>query len=127
MIKDFKDADDERREFTRYIIQEDELQVSTHDLKIIGRLKDISKGGLSFQYDPIAGEKLETNSINMVAKDQFFMSDIDCQLIYDIPTLEEGQSFTGAERRQRGVKFVGLSESQRNKLKLLLKNLQSNR
>ncbi len=115
---------DERREFTRYKIQEDEIQVLCHDLKIDGMLKDISKGGLAFQYTTIAGEKPDTDSINIVAKsmDQFYLFDIACQIIYDMPTLEEGQSFTGSERKQRGVKFVGLTENQQNKLELLLKN-----
>ena len=115
---------DERREFIRYIIQEDALQVFSHDLKIVGKLKDISKGGLSFQYTPIVGEKPDTDSINIEAKgtDQFNLFDIACRIIYDMPTLEEGQSFTGAELRQRGLKFIGLAGNEQNKLELFLKN-----
>ncbi len=115
---------DERTESTRYPIQDDELQIFSHDIKIASRLKDISKGGLAFQYTPVAGEKLETNSISIMAKGmvQFYLFDIACRKIYDIPSLEDGQSFTGAESRQRGIKFIGLTENQQNKLELLLKN-----
>jgi hypothetical protein len=116
--------EDERREFTRYIVKKDELQVFSHDLKIVGKLNDISKCGLSFQYTPIAGEMLNTNSINILAKgtDRSNLFDIACRIIYDISTLEEGQSFTGAASRQCGINFFGLKENQQNKLELLTKN-----
>ena len=115
---------DERREFTRYKLQEDEIQIYSHDLKIDGMLKDMSKGGLAFQYTPIAGKKMDTNSINIFVKgtDRFYLSDIACRIIYDISTLDEGQRFKGTERRQCGIKFVELKENQQNKLELLLKN-----
>lgn len=115
---------DERREFTRYITQKNEVQVFSNDQKIDGTLKDISKGGLAFQYTPIAGEKMDTNSINILVKGpyRFYLFDIACRIIYDISTLEEGRSFKGTERRQRGIKFVELKENQQNKLELMLKN-----
>lgn len=116
--------EDERREFTRYIVKKDELQVFSHDLKIVGKLNDIRKCGLSFQYTPIAGEMLNTNSIDILAKgtDRSNLFDIACRIIYDISTLEEGQSFTGAASRQCGINFFGLKENQQNKLELLTKN-----
>jgi hypothetical protein len=116
--------EDERRVFARYIVKKDELQAFSHDLKIVGKLNDISKGGLSFRYTPIAVEKLDTHSINILARgtDRSNLFDIACQIIYDISTLEEGQSFTGAASRQFGIKFLGLMENQQNQLELLLKN-----
>jgi hypothetical protein len=116
--------EDERRVFARYIVKKDELQAFSHDLKIVGKLNDISKGGLSFRYTPIVVEKLDTHSINILARgtDRSNLFDIACQIIYDISTLEEGQSFTGAASRQFGIKFLGLMENQQNQLELLLKN-----
>ena len=116
--------EDERREFTRFVCKKDELQVFSGDPIVVGKLNDMSKGGLSFQYTPIAGEKLDTNSISILAKDedQFNLYHIGCRTIYDIPSLGEGQSFMGTKRRQCGMKFIGLKENQKRKLELLLKN-----
>ncbi len=115
---------DERSEFARYMTQKNEVQVFSHDQKIDGTLKDISKGGLAFQYTPIAGEKMDTNYINILIKGpyRFYLFDINCRIIYDRSTLEEGQSIKGTERRQRGIKFVELKENQQNKLEFILKN-----
>jgi len=123
MQKDLN-MEDEPREFTWYIVKKDELQVFSHDLKIVGKLNDISKGGLSFQYTPIVGEKLDIHSINILAKgtDRSNLFDIACQIVYDISTLEESQSVTDAASRQCGIKFFGLKENQQNQLELLLKN-----
>ena len=102
----------------------EEVQVFSHDPKIDGTLNNISKSGLAFQYTPIAGKKMDTNSINIFVKgtDRFYLSDIACRIIYDISTLDESQRFKGTERRQCGIKFVELKENQQNKLELLLKN-----
>lgn len=115
---------DERRKFTRYLFQDCKHQVFSHGQKIVGRLKDISKGGLAFQYTPIEDEKLDSKSINITAKSthRFDLFDIACRITYDVFALEEARSFTGTERRQSGIKFVGLTENQQNKLELLLKN-----
>ncbi len=59
---------DERRKFTRFVFKKDEIQVFSDDLILFGKLNDISKGGLSFRYIPITGDKLETNSINILPK-----------------------------------------------------------
>jgi hypothetical protein len=114
----------DRRRFTRYIAQKDGFHVFSHDSKIIGRLKDISKGGLAYQYKPIKGEKMESNMIDIMAAGphRIYLFDIACNTIYDDYDLEETQSFTGAERRRRGLQYVRLTEYQHNKLDLLLKS-----
>ena len=112
----------ERRKFARYIIRADELKVFSNDLKIVGSVRDLSKGGLAFQYTPITGRKAETKDINIVAKDRVFLVYVDCRTIYDLPVPEQGAGFKGAERRQRGIKFLRLTESRQNQLHLLLNN-----
>lgn len=111
----------DRRRFTRYIAQKDGFHVFSHDSKIIGRLKDISKGGLAYQYKPIKGEKMESNMIDIMAAGphRIYLFDIACNTIYDI---EETQSFTVAERRRRGLQYVRLTENQYSRLNLLLKD-----
>jgi len=115
--------EDERREFTRFVFKEDEIQVFSDDAILFGQLKDISKGGLSFRYTPITGEKMETKSINILpnGKDQFNLYHIACRIIYDI-SLEKGKSLKGNHRNRCGIKFFKLKENEKNKLELLLNN-----
>lgn len=114
--------EDERREFTRFVFKKDAIQVFSDDPMLFGKVNDISKGGLSFRYTPITGVEMVTSSINVLpkGKDKFNLYHIDCRTIYDISSIEEGQSFPGCERRQCGIKFFWLKETMNNKLELLL-------
>ena len=115
---------DEQRKFTRVVVKKDEIQVFSDDAMLFGQLNDISIDGLSFRYTPITGEKLDTNSINILPKgtDQFNLYHIACRIIYDISFLEEGQISKGNKSNQCGIKFFGLKKNKTNKLELLMKN-----
>ena len=114
--------EDERREFTRFVFTKDEIQVLSDNPILFGKLNDISKGGLSFQYTPITGVKMATDSINILprGKDKYNLYHISCQIIYDISSVGEGKSTTGYERRKCGIKYHWLKEKQNKKLELLL-------
>ena len=114
----------ERRKFTRYIVQNNGFHVFSHGSEIIGKLIDISKGGLAYQYNSIEGKKLEPNLIHIMwaGLHQFYLFNIICKTIYDISNLAVNQSITGAETRLRGSQYVKLTENQQDKLELLLKN-----
>ncbi|MDX2511738.1 MAG: PilZ domain-containing protein [Desulfobacterales bacterium] len=116
--------ENERRRFTRLVFKRDEIQVFSDDLILFGKLNDISNGGLSFRYTPIAGKNMDTKSINILpnGKDQFNLYHIVCLTIYDISAFEEGQNLTGNEKRQCGIKFFEFKENQKDKLAFLLKN-----
>jgi hypothetical protein len=113
---------DERREFTRFELTKDEIQVLSDDPILFGQLSDISKGGLSFQYTPIPGIKMATCSINILPKDNynFNIYHINCKIIYDMPIAKIGNSITGYNKRKCGIKYSWLKEKQNNKLELLL-------
>ncbi len=114
--------EDDRREFTRFVFKTDEIQIFCDDAILFGNLHDISKGGLSFKYTPVTNEMIDTNVINILAKgrDRFNLYHIDCRTIYDISAKDEGQRFLGCERKQCGIKFFWLKETQNIKLELLL-------
>ena len=116
--------EDDRREFTRFVFKKDEIQIFSDDAVLFGKLNDISKGGLSFKYLPVADEMLDTSSINILVegKDQFNLYHINCLTIYDISSKEEAQGFSGRERRQCGIKFFWLKETHNKKLELLLRH-----
>ena len=114
--------EDERREFSRFVIQEDEIQIFSDDPILFGKLDDISKGGLSFRYTLIPGIKMATYSINILpkGKDKYNLYHITCQIFYDKPSAVEGKSMPGYERRKCGIKYYWLKEEQDNKLELFL-------
>ena len=114
--------EDDRREFTRFSLQTDEVQIFCDDAILFGNLNDISTGGLSFKYTPVAHKMVETNIINILAKgkDQLNLYHIDCRTIYDISAEAEAQRVLDGERRQCGIKFFWLKEAHKIKLALLL-------
>jgi len=90
----------ERRATNRYAVLFDEIQVFIYPSQKIYPIKDISKGGLAFEYSPVADEPFESEAIDISAVDydRFYLPQIACKTVYDIATLMEGQLFTGGER-----------------------------
>ena len=113
----------ERRQHPRYSVREGKFEVFSRDSKIIGKLNNISQGGLVFQYTPAGEEKAESETIDIMAKspDLFYLPSVACRAMYDISALAEDQSFTGAATRLCGVKFVRLQKEQKQKLTLFIK------
>jgi hypothetical protein len=113
----------ERRQHPRYPVREGEFEVFSHDSKIMGKLNNISQGGLAFQYSPVEGRNAESETIDIMAKspDPFFLPSVACRTMYDISVLAEDRTFTGAAARLCGVKFVGLQNDQTQKLAHFIK------
>jgi len=114
----------EQRRFKRYAIKSDGLDVASRDLKVVGKLKNISRGGLAYQYTPVNGTKPDSEMIDILGKgpDRFHVSGIYCKAVYDISELAADQTFTGAEIRLRGLEFTGLTEEQNEMLEFLLEH-----
>jgi c-di-GMP-binding flagellar brake protein YcgR len=100
----------ERRQFTRVPPCEHASAALGQALPTVGRITDISQGGLSFEYIP-NGEAitpaLPTIDIFLL-DDDFYLSDVACRIIYDMPVQREGGSFTlglHLETRRCGVRF----------------------
>jgi hypothetical protein len=112
----------ERRLTDRCRAHLDQIQVSIHPNQNLYSVKNISKAGLAIEYRPIKDEVFESETIDIIAVDydRFYLPDIACKTVYDIATLMEGQLFSGGERRIRGLKFVGLTKEQEDRLDHLL-------
>jgi len=113
----------ERRQHPRYPVREGEFEVFSHDSKIMGKLDNISQGGLAFQYSPVEGRRAEPETIDIMAKspDPFFLPSVACLTMYDISVLAEDRTFTGAATRMCGVQFVRLQKEQTQKLTHFIK------
>jgi hypothetical protein len=112
----------EQRRFKRYTVKSDGLDVVSRDLNVVGKLKNINRGGLAYQYAPVNGTKPDSEMIDILGKgpDRFHVSGISCKAVYDISELAADQTFTGAEIRLRGLEFTGLTEEQNEMLDFLL-------
>ena len=112
----------ERRQQPRHDLRNDRIEIFSREAKIIGKLENISQTGLAFQYVPVNGEKMETDTIDIMATGsaRFYLSGLTCRKIYDISTLDEDQTFTGAETRLCGLEFINLENN--HQLAFFLRN-----
>jgi len=114
----------ERRKDFRYKVKDNEFHIFNQGSKIAGKLIDISKGGLAYQYMPIKDKKLESNLYDIISagSQHFYLFDIICKTIYDTSDLIVNQNSIDTERRRRGLQYGKLTENQLGKFELLLRN-----
>jgi hypothetical protein len=112
----------EQRQHARYRMRDVELHIFSRGTQITGRLVNIGKGGLAFQFAPGPGKTAECRAIDILGPepDRFYIAGITCRSIYDISVLAEGRTFTGAETRLCGLQFIDLTEKQTQKLATLI-------
>jgi hypothetical protein len=112
----------DQREAPRCEIKGDKVQIVIRPIKKTYPIKNISTGGLAFEYSPVKDEPVESESVDIISTDysQLYLSKIACKTVYDITTLMEGRSFKGGAMRIRGLRFVELTKEQEQKINSLL-------
>ena len=112
----------ERRRFKRYVVNENGFEVFSRQLKIQGKLKDISQKGLSYQYTPFNREQSLSEVIDILgtSPERMYIQGLVCKRIYDIVVLSEARGFRGIKTRLRGLEFDGLTEKQKKKVMCLI-------
>jgi len=95
----------------------------------LGKLLDISKDGLSFQYmaeTGVQGDQVQNVTpleIDMFISDKgYHLASLPCKLVYDTETVERTTFPIGLEYRRCGLKFGKLIEKQTDQLKFYLKS-----
>ena len=117
----------ERRELTRFLVQDNAFAALGLRLPKVGRIKDISTGGLAFDYltdyvmDEINNGKSDKSVLNInifLSKNGFHLSDVPCAVVYDVV----GDILTNSFiiKRRCGVQFQELTEKQMTKLGFFL-------
>jgi len=114
----------DRRGHTRFLVQDDVVVALRNGFTKIGKVKDIGRGGLSFEhiYENSTAEVPEAHVSLWVNK--FFISDVPCRIVYDISVSTPEEYSTLAIRlatRRCGVQFETLAEDQRAQLDFFLK------
>ena len=116
----------ERRRFTRYNAEGEGYEVFSRESGIHGRLKDISKGGLAYQYQPVNGVPAsEVVDILVRDSEKISLQKLTCRTIYDVVELAADRTFRGTEIRLRGLEYINLSDDQERDLENLLKSLRN--
>ena len=123
----------DKRKYVRFLAQKDAF--AALGFRTVGKVKDISMGGLAFGYIDIPENSDQVSSHRdafeplpvtiFLSKNDFHLSDVPCKIIYDInaPVSDSSQKFiTSLKHRLCGVKFGTLSEDIMAKLELFLKN-----
>ena len=117
----------DRRRYTRYQVPDDFL-VFSHEASGIGWIKDISLGGLSYEYIPTGLIQIRQDRIDIFAHNQkqFFLPGLSCTRIYDRHGLENPEGFSSIKFRHCGLRCNNLTREQKNRLDYLLFNLGLN-
>ena len=110
----------EQRKFKRLLPQNLTFAVIRPHFSNLGKVKDISRGGMAYEY--ILNETLNTGYAEIdifLSSDSFYLPRIPSKIIYDTKIVEK---FQKVETRRCGVQFRDLTEEQAANLELLLKN-----
>jgi len=117
--------EEDKRKDKRFLVGEEVIVALRNSSSRVGRVKDISMGGLSFEhiYDEELEEDPSKRDVSLWA-DNHSMADIPCRVVYDIPISEppEYDYLTLHFRTRRcGVQFEKLTENQETQLDSFLK------
>jgi hypothetical protein len=115
----------ERRKFKRHEVPVSAYFVFDYDTSEMAGVKDVSLGGLKFEYVSIANYFIEWRLIDIFANNgnRFHLFGITCRRIYAIDELAENKTFSGSRARTSGLQFIDLNGKQQTKLEALIEQL----
>lgn len=116
-----------RREHLRYPVVDDEMFVLGRYSTNVVAVRNLSFGGLQFEYVHGAHASDQWTQIDIIGEwqDRLSLPCLQCQIVYDIKALLESGTYTGLDVRHCGVRFLGLTEDQKKNLHQLLRCLAS--
>lgn len=117
--------EEDKRKDKRFLVGEEVIVALRNKSSRVGRVKDISMGGLSFEhiYDEDLGGNHSKSDVSLWV-DNYSMADIPCRVVYDIPISEPPEyDYLSVHFRTRrcGVQFGKLTENQETQLDSFLK------
>ena len=113
----------ERRKTVRFLPRDETYVALRPDFTKLGRLTNISKGGLSFQYIAPKGESEGSTHLDLfTGNNGFYLSRLACKVIYDNRLFENNTSSTSLEHRRCGLEFGEATQVQAAQLDLYLEN-----
>ena len=119
----------ERRGHERFVPAGEAFAVLRPDFKKLGKIRDVSAGGLSFEYIEIDDSQKESHLSQVFEMDlfsadaSFFVKQIPCRLVYDMDITETEQQRLDLLRYKRcGLRFEELTNGHAEKIEFFLNN-----
>ena len=113
----------ERRKTVRFLPHTETYVALRPDFTKLGRLLDISRGGLAFKYIGPKEESRGPTHLDLFTGDNgFYLSRLPCKAVYDTSLLKKETSFPRLEPRRCALEFGDATEAQLRQLELYLAN-----
>jgi hypothetical protein len=116
-------ADSERREKLRFRPKEATFVALRPNFVKLGKLLDINRDGLCFQYISRKDTIKETVSVHIdmfISSNGYYLPDVTCRLIYDKKIKKDSTHLIDLEYRRCGLQFDQLTRRQAEMLELYL-------
>lgn len=114
----------EKRKYERFSPQGNAFAALGRRYARVGRIKDISLGGLAFEYIFAEETDQDFSRIDLfIIGSVFHLYNIPCEVVYDISnpvSFENIESFNLSPTNRCGVQFGALTEDDMAQMKLLL-------
>jgi len=112
----------ERRQFPRFSAAENAFAALRPHFNKLGTIKDISRGGLAFEYIALEARGGDEAAIDIfLTGNGFYLSRIPCKVVYDTPvTKDEGAFQHLIEMRRCGIQFGEIEQPMADQLSFFL-------
>jgi len=111
----------ERRQFRRLLADDRAFACLRPDFNRLGKIKDISKGGLAFEYLFSEDFREGPSAIDIfLSGDGFYLPNVACRVVYDFQIDKDLIPTSSLQYRRCGVEFGQLTGGQESKLQLFL-------
>ena len=115
----------ERRKYTRFLAKEDAYAALGINFTRVGKLKDISIGGLAFEYIDYTGSRVQDSSRVAIfhSHKEFHLPNLACRLIYNLTISAENDDleFTRQYAIHRcAIQFRDITAKQRKRLEFFI-------
>jgi hypothetical protein len=115
----------QNRRYTRFLVEKKALAALGIDYAKVGKIQDISMGGLAFEYLNKKHNHSEgLTKINIfIANNSFNLPDITCRIVCDCLKYHIDQDDSGAIQKNKcAVEFLSLSDFQKDQIDFFIKN-----
>jgi hypothetical protein len=113
----------ERRNFKRFLADDRAFACLRPRFEKLGKIRDISKGGLSFEYLWDDGSDVDPSEVDIfLAGNGFYLPKMPCKVVYDFQIGADLTSNSTFHDRRCGVEFGILTEEQEGMLQSFFDN-----
>jgi len=111
----------ERRIHKRFQVDNSALVLLGWYYEEVGRIMDISMGGVAFRYTPHGEEQNESDVTIVLSETNFYLHDLPAKTISDFELVGKTPTTSTTERR-RGVQFVRPTDHQKSQIEFFINN-----